>query len=349
MRLEVDRRCRGVLPHFFQDGVLWATRGNRWVRSTDLGRSFEVVARHSTGPQRLVSRVRAIDRFAHVSPFCVVPLADGALAFSGRGMSRWRRGTDHFQPLAGPVDFRPMRRGVCPAPDGSVYVGEYRHNGGEVPAGPRDPVHIWRWDGTTWTVAWRFPAGTVRHVHAVIAHPNNPDAFYVCTGDTDAESKVWRTTDRFETLEPWLEGGQHTRTCDLIFHDNAVFYGIDSPLETSGVCVVRDGEQTRLCDTPGPVYYGGRNEVGHLWFGTSVEVGPSVTTDRVHLFASRDGGRRFSDAFSRRGDRTPQLSAILFPRGVVPGNAVVFSLRATWRWEGQMVVGRLVKEGCALG
>ena len=343
MQMTIERRCRGVLPHYFADGVLWATRGNRWVQSADLGASFQEVARLVDGSQRAFSKLRAIDRFAHITPFAVVPTRDGAVAFAGRGLSRWQRGSDRFVPMDGPVDFRPMRRGVCAATDGSVYVGEYRHNGGELRTTQRAAVHIWRLDGDCWTTTWRFPEDTVRHVHAVIEHPARPGTFFVCTGDTNAESVVWLTTDAFETLTPWQAGGQQTRTCDLVFLDDALIWGIDSPLETSGICRVAgmDGPVERLCDTPGPIYYGGRNEAGHVWFGTSVEPGPSVVTDRVHLYASTDGGRCFADVFSRRADRTPQLSSILFPRGTVPGTAVVLSLRATWRWEGQMVVARI--------
>lgn len=344
MHLEVARRCAGVLPHYFQDGVLWATRGNRLVRSRDLGTHFEEVARLVTCRRRWIPRVRAIDRFAHVSPFVVVPLADGAMSFSGRGVARWSQGSGDFAPVDGPVDFRPMRKGVCPARDGSVYVGEYRHNGGELRTAPREAVHVWRYDGSAWTVAWRFDVDTVRHVHAVVQHPEASDCFYVCTGDTDAESVIWVTRDGFETLTPWVQHGQVSRTCDLLFDESSVLWGVDSPLETSGICRLVGSETVpeRLCDTPGPIYYGGQNEAGHLWFGTSVEAGPAVTTNRVHLYASTDGGGSFSDAWSRRGDASPQLSSLLFPRGVVPGDAVVLGLRATWRWEGHMVVGRLV-------
>ena len=344
MQLEVRHRRRGVLPHYFHDGVLWATRGNRWLWSTDLGASFEVAARLVTGPRRLVPRLRMVDRFAHVTPFVVVPTEAGALSFSGRGVAAWRRGEECFVPVPGPIDFRPMRKGVCSAADGSVYVGEYRHNGGEHRTAPRDPVHIWRWDGERWTVAWRFDEDTVRHVHAVIQHPEEPSIFYVCTGDTDEESVIWVTMDGFATLQPWMALGQTSRTCDLLFSDGDLFWGVDSPLEASAVCRLGGDETapTRLCETPGPVYYGGQNEAGQLWFGSSVEAGPSVQTRRVHLFAARGAGEPFTEVFSRRADPTPQLSSILFPRGTVPGDAVVFSLRATCRWEGQLVVGRLV-------
>lgn len=342
-QLIVERRCAGVRPHYFEDGVLWATRGNRLVRSDDLGRSFTAVAQLVEGRKRFMARLRSVDRFTHVSPFVVVPTPDGAMAFSGSGTSLWRRGTDRFTPMDGPVDFRPLRRGVCPTPNGRVYVGEYRMNGGEHRTRPRDPVHIWCWDGAGWSVVWRFPEDTVRHVHAILPDSSGPDSFFVCTGDTDEESVIWRTSDGFATLTPWLSDGQTSRACDLVFTNDAVLWGIDSPLKTSGICRLNAGDTapTRLRDVPGPVYYGGRNEAGHMWFGTSVEDGPSVTTNRVHLFASTDGGQAFHDAFSRRADSSPQLSVILFPRGVAPGDAVVFSLRATWRWEGQMVVGRL--------
>lgn len=344
MRLEVERRCRGVRPHYFEGRWLYATRGNRWVRTADLGRTFEPLARVHTDTRRLVARVRAVDRLLHASPFCVVPTPSGAMAFSGQGARLWRRGAAHFTALDGPVDFRPMRAGVGLAPDGSVLVGEYRDNGGEVPQRPRDPVHVWRWRDGVWSVAWRFRSGQVRHVHAVVAHPDLPDTFFVCTGDADAESVVWVTDDDFATLRPWLSAGQVSRTCSLELVGGRVVWGIDSPLETSGVCSAAfpDTAVVRHTDTEGPIYYSGRNAAGHVWFGVSVEPGPAVHTDRVQVVASVDGAQTFERVFSRRADPTPQLSCILSPRGISPENTVVFFLRATMRWDGQLVVARLL-------
>jgi len=344
MRLKVERLCKGVLPHVFVDGSLLATRGNELLRSTDLGASWCTVAQvYDRGDKRAVSsRLRPIDRFLHHSPFLVVPHDSGLLAFCRDGLRHLMVGASHFVPLASPIDFRPMRRGVCATSSGAVLVGEYRHNGGEARVQPRDPVHIHRWDGQDWDVAWTFPEDTVRHVHAIVEHPRRPGEVYVCTGDTDAESVIWRTTDGFETLTPWISEGQVSRACDLQFVDNDVLWGIDSPLKPSAICRF-DGEVARLTETPGPVYFGGHNAAGEIWFGTSVEAGPSVKTDRVHVFASVDGGRTFHDCFQRTADKLPQLSVVHIPSGTVPDDHVVVYLRATWRWEGCMVVGRLCR------
>ena len=342
MRLKVERRCRHVLPHTFVDGALIATRGNHLIRSTDLGASWETVARiyDRTDARAVSSRLRPIDRFVHHSPFLVVPHPDGMLAFTGGGLRHLPAGASHFVALDSPVDYRPMRRGVCVTASGVVLVGDYRHNGGEERLVPRETVHIHRWDGAAWTTAWTFPEDTVRHVHAIVEHPARPGELYVCTGDTDAESVIWRTTDDFQTLTPWVTAGQVSRACDLHFVEDDLLWGVDSPLKPSAICRF-DGELHRLQETPGPVYFGGRNEAGAMWFGTSVEAGPSVTTDQIHLFASTDGARSFHDCFSRTADKLPQLSVVHVPTGVVPGDRVVIYLRATWRWEGCMVVGRL--------
>lgn len=346
MKLEVIRRCSGVFPHAFSGPVLWASRGNAVCTSTDLGVTWRRRASVHSGAAAWVAGVRAVDRFVHVSPFVLVPLVDGgALAWSRGGLRRLWPGEHTFRPLDSPITFRPMRRGICTLSNGDVLVGEYRDNGGEVPRQPRKPVTIWRLRDGLWSEAWVFPAGSVRHVHALVPDPRVTGRVYVLTGDTDSEAAIWRTDDNFGSLAPYYAKGQHSRACDLLFSGDDLVWGIDSPLQTSGV--LRAGvDRTQaawLCTTQGPVYYGGQNEAGHMWFGTSVETGPSVTTRKVQVVASRDGWA-FSEAFSRSADRLPQLSQVHIPAGTAPGDAVVFSLRATWRWENSMVVGRLVDD-----
>jgi len=342
MRLKVDRLCKGVLPHVFVDGALLATRGNALVRSSDLGESWSTLARVYSDRRAVSAGIRSIDRFVHHSPSVVLPHDSGLLAFCRDGVRHLLTGASSFVALDSPIDFRPMRRGVCSASSGMVYVGEYRHNGGEERVAPRDPVHIHRWDGNRWDIAWTFPEDTVRHVHAIVEHPLRRGEVYVCTGDTDSESVIWRTTNAFATLTPWISEGQASRACDLQFVGDDLLWGIDSPLMPSAICR-HDGTLRRLEETPGPVYFGGRNEAGELWFGTSVEAGPSVKTDQLHVFASMDGGESFHDCFQRTADKLPQLSVVHIPSGVVPGDYVVVYLRATWRWEGCMVVGRLCR------
>ena len=343
LRFEPLRTLRGTLAHAAVDGVLWLSRGDRLFTSRDLGATLEPAGRVWGGLRGALAGLRPLDRFAHRAPDLVLPTPDGgAVAFAAHAMLHRAPGAPAFRPVPGPVDFRPMRRGACVSADGRVWVGEYRDNGGEVAARPRDPVHIWAWDGAAWAVAWRFPAGAVRHVHAVVPDRTRPGRFWVCTGDGDAESRIWQTDDAFGTLAPRVAAGQDSRACDLLPGPDGLCWGVDSPLRPSAI--VAEGPPgappRRLAETPGPVYFAAENESGHRIFSTSVERGPSVRAWRVGVWAAAPGGR-WARVLARTADPLPQVSLAHLPTGRLPGDSLVVSWRATLRAEGATVIGRL--------
>ncbi|MEL6343548.1 MAG: hypothetical protein AAFV53_10465 [Myxococcota bacterium] len=349
MKLSIVRKCHGYRPHFFDEDGLWATRGDGLYCSPDLGRSWRHHASIQGGRSALIARFRVADRLLHASARQVVRLGDGGMvAFTGTRQHHLPPGARRFSPMpAGPVDYRPVRRGVNVDADGRLQVGDYRDNFGEDPGeNVREPVHIRRCMDPArgvWETLYTFGPGTVRHVHAVIDDPFVPGRSWVCTGDTDEESVISYSDDGLQTLTPFAAEGQRSRAVDLLFTPTHLIWGVDSPLQQSGVVrKPRDGGATEwLQDTPCPVYYGAQNEAGHLFMTTCVEPGPAVTSDRVEVYASTDGVR-FESVLSRRADPSPQYAQIFVPHGIAPGDHMVVYFRATVRWENTMVVGRLV-------
>lgn len=347
LRFDPIRTLRGTLAHAVVDGALWLTRGDTLFTSRDLGATLQPVARVWGGLRGALAGLRPLDRFAHRGPDLVLPTpGGGAVAFAAHAMLHRAPGAPRFAEVPGPVDFRPMRRGACVAADGRVYVGEYRDNGGEVPARPRDAVHIWAWDGRDWAVAWRFPAGAVRHVHAIVADRAAPGRFWVCTGDTDDESRIWQTDDAFGHLEPRVAAGQASRACDLGGGAGGLWWGVDSPLLPSAVVEEgpAGGAPLRRAELPAPAYFLAENDAGHRILTTSVERGPSVRTRRVGVWAAPPGGA-WGRVLARTADPTPQVSLAHLPAGRLPGDSLVVSFRATLRSEGATVIGRLRPAG----
>jgi hypothetical protein len=348
MKLEIRRTCRGFFPHYFDGEWLIASRRNGLYRSRDLGQSWERIGRVYQDWRRLLTYIRLIDRITDASLSNATRSGEGdILGITGKHQRWLPRGATTFLPVNNsPIDHRPFRRDLLRGRDGLLYIAEYSFNFGEDPGtNQREPVRIYRCDDLStgqWTTVHEFPKGSIRHVHALIHDTVIEDRTWVCTGDADNESQILYSDDNFATLHPFAQAGQRTRTCDMLFSSDYVYWGVDSPLKQSGIIrKPRDGGELEwLCDVPCPVYFATRNEAQQYFFTTCVEPGPSVTSSRTEIYASVDG-EHFSSVFSLRADFMPQYSVLHFPKGTAPDDHVIFYSRATLRSENTLFVGRL--------
>lgn len=213
--------------------------------------------------------------------------------------------------------------------DGGIFYGEYRDNP------ERSPVAIWGSEdaGERWRTAWTFTG--VRHVHGVFHDPFD-EALWVTTGDCDKESGIWRTRDRFRTLEMILGGTQEFRVVQLLFTPNAVLFGSDAPDDANYLYRLdrRSGRVARTQGVGGPIFYGTRSG---LWtfFSTSVEPSRINTSRGAEVWASRDDGRTWTRAFTFKKDGLPsklfQYGQVLFPAGPgCPGRLWLTPFATQW-------------------
>ncbi len=183
-----------------------------------------------------------------------------------------------LQAAAGSLSYRPVHRfsqgsrplGICLTPGGELYWGEYFLN-----LRRAEPVGIYRSSdgGLTWEAAWTFQPGQVCHVHRVVHDPHD-GALLVLTGDRDAEAGIWRTADRFRTLDLVAGGSQQYRTAALIPTPAGLVFGTDNPRGVNRILrigrVGEGGSPEVLAEVGGPVIHGCR--VGEGWaFSTMVE------------------------------------------------------------------------------
>lgn len=289
-------------------------------------------------PLAFLGRPRLLDRALKTSILQVHDLGQGAL-LAGNAQAWWMI-TPHApaELLSGFPKTRPMNRGLCTSGQGLTYIADYFDNRDRQRA-----VRIHRMDRAGhFEVAWEFPPREVRHVHALIPDPEDEGRIWVLTGDGDQESRILFTDDQFRSLRVFRQDGQRTRAVDLIIREGMLFWGMDSPETTSFILATSKsgpGEIRTLQELPGPAYYATRNEAGGIYWGTTAEPGPSVRDRAGHVFGSlRDGN--WSEVWRRWKDPFPQHGIFYLPRGVLPGNFLVFSQRALFPHEGRMTVAR---------
>lgn len=337
-RMDVLHRIPNTLVHSWNEEGLVVSRKNTFYLIPDLSSPrLDYLGQIPWSWRQWPCHLRIIDR----------ALKQGILQVHRSGSGFWLVANGHHlwridpngktTPVPRFSATRPMNRGICDGEGGYTYIAEYVSN--------RDrtiPIHVFRSrDLLHFEVAWEFESGQVRHVHALIPDLDG-SRIWILTGDHDNESNIYYTDDAFSTLELFLNEGQRTRATDLLLTDEALIWGMDSPLEQSFILTANRGPSRvsrNLCPLPGPVYYSMRNAAGGLYLGTTVEPGPAVIDDCGRIFANCKAGK-WSEIHCRRNDRSPQYGIFYFPKGTLPENYLVFSQRALRPDEGYLTIAR---------
>lgn len=303
------RLVGGGSLHHIDDHNLYAARGPYILKGT-AGQDFQTLARlPTTFATRVSASFRPLARLlrSHVSH--IERFGDSLVVVGfGRIWCLHHDSGDLMGPPAPVVGSRPLA--LCVTPHG-LYYGEYRNNS------ERRPVHVmFSADGLDWTTAHEFRG--VRHIHGVYYDPY-ADALWATSGDTDAESAIWCSDDRFASVRRMLGGSQQARAIGLLFTRKHVYFGSDTPDETNHLYRLDriTGEVRRLMSVEGSVFHASR--AGEwLLFSTAVEPSRSNRSKDAVLYGSRDGetwleiARRPKDAWALRYFQYGQL---LLPSG----------------------------------
>ncbi len=298
---------------------VYASRGYVLYESSDGGRTFERVAAAPVSTTEGALAAGSItSRLLRAGLFGVEPAADGSLvAIARRRILHLEAGSQRFA-VAHRVTrgTRPLR--ICRTPTGPLYFGEYFGNP------ERDQVHVYGSDdgGRSWSVAHTFPAGSIRHVHAVHWDPWRLGV-WVLTGDDGDEAGLWWTSDGFRTLDPVLRGDQRARAIGMLPTQEGIVVPMDSPTETNRVNLFdpRTGRMDELATLPGSAFFASRAR-GVLLVSTAVEAKGVNADPRVALYASADGTHwepvaRFERDLAWLHDKRGylQLPALVLPTG----------------------------------
>lgn len=267
--LQVEQIISGSQIHYLDGGVIWASRGQTILLSKDRGKTWNSVARIGDSLKAYtLGRSRLLTRLLRLGIHNILVLQSGTvLAITEGKIYRSTGGRNVFQVVhRSKRGKRPLREGFTAGSEGDVYYGEYWSN----PS--RKAVRLWKSeDGENWEVAFEFPPGRVRHIHAVQVDPFT-NHLWLTTGDLDHECQIAFSSDGGQSFTPIGQGSQMWRAVSLVFTKEAVYWGSDNPAGHNHIYRWdrSSGLVEQIAPVRGPVYYGKR--VGEcLLFSTAVE------------------------------------------------------------------------------
>lgn len=237
----------------------------------------------------LLAGFRLTERLLRLEPRVACALPDGNYLLSCGGViyrvdvaeKALRKELQLRAGMNNPLTFTRYRAGT---PEEEILFGEYFSNN------QKEPVSIYRRKAGSWRKVYSFPAGQVYHIHGIVADDKN-SWIYILTGDQDAESAIWRTTDDFQTVEPLAQGSQQYRSCVAFPAEGGLIYATDTPREENRLYrLYQEAGQwktTPLCVIPGPCIYGTQRRNG-WYFATSVE-GDDTLSPMRYRFSNKLG------------------------------------------------------------
>jgi hypothetical protein len=313
-------KCMGKFPRMralYWDGdVLYASRGYELLKAKFNGDpvSWQTVGHYRPEWWRKISSTSRLsfrlfrDGFHALNvlptkhlvgavPKAIITLAPGETEF--RISHRILRGT------------RPLH--IASTPDGHLYWGEYFDNQ------HRDEVHIFTStdDGASWSVAYTFPKGTIRHVHNIV-YDEWENCLWVLTGDNGAECRILKASCDFRTVDVIISDNQQARAVAFVATRDTLFFSSDTPFEANHIYRLdRRRNLQQLTDITSSSIYGCR--VGNaIFFSTMIEPTDVNRDHNARLYGSADGGS-WQSPLTWYKDRWPkglfQFGNILLPDG----------------------------------
>jgi hypothetical protein len=280
-----------IVQEFDRKDNLWATRGLLIYYLRNGEDKFKKVARVPSGFSFFWLNNFTIIRKFTLRPECVEMSVNDAgyiCAFSsGRMWISQGIGKKFNKTLKLPnygigVGRGIMSTGLAQVNDEEFSFGEYFNNP------ERSKVRIYKYKNTNrlWEKVYEFLPGQIRHIHALQKDPYT-GKLWICTGDEDNEALIGWSDDNFKTIVTIGQGSQKWRACQLVFTEEAIYWGTDTGEIDSGGIYKWDKEKQevkRLQSIPGAIFFGTRLANGTIVMSTDREGFPNETDDKTRLF-----------------------------------------------------------------
>jgi hypothetical protein len=221
-----------IVQEFDEAGNLWATRGLLLYKLENGGHEFHKIARIPTGNSVFWLNNFSLFRRLTLRPECaeitiaqngsICSFSCGKMWIGKKSEGRLKR-TLSLKHFGRKIGRGIMSTGLLKINNNSFYFGEYFSNP------ERTNVDIYKYcpSNNSWEAAYEFQAGQIRHVHALQRDPYS-GRLWICTGDEDNEAMIGWSDNYYKTIEPIGRGSQIWRACQLVFTEEAVYWGTDT-------------------------------------------------------------------------------------------------------------------------
>ena len=293
----IEKQIPGMLVQEKNGDVLWASSGSKLFRSCDEGNSWEKTGRlpYSLDKENILRHIPIIKNLLGGSGISDMKILNsGTMLVFGAWESRWLwRSVDGGKTFS---RLHRLRHAFLPQgiteKNGIVFYGEY------VLDEEKDCVYIWKGvkDATKWSVIYSFPAGSIRHIHAV-QYDKYGDKLWVATGDNDAECKIMYSEDDGKTFVILGQGTQEWRTVSLMFTQKYVYWGMDSPGIQNYIFRWdrNSGKTEKVAEIDGPAYFSTVLNDGTLVLATTVEQITVNIENKAHVWIKKNNIEEWQD------------------------------------------------------
>jgi len=269
----------GKVDYHCYDGVhLWGSRGNRILRSADLGSTWYEYSRINNSQ---MTRLRMYNRLTRNGIHNIIPVDNETIVV----VVKKRFLVFHQKQLMVEVQIekgsRPLRQGVLKK-DNHVIYGDYWGNPN------REPVSVCQFDPYKGDVQVLLSLKNKRHIHFIQQDVFEQRKIIIGTGDRDSESGIYSYDLGTGVLETIGCGSQDWRAVSLLQKGDYFYWGSDCPYKQNHVYRYdrRRGVLERIQPISGPAYYAAVNSEGRMFLATTIE---RRKKHRAIVYSSTDG------------------------------------------------------------
>lgn len=157
-----------------------------------------------------------------------------------------------------------------------LVYGEYCDNS------VRESVGVYKFDGVKLDLF--FNVSGVRHIHGVF-YDKHSSELYVTTGDYHNEAGIWKFDESGSCLSPVLVGGQQCRAVQLLFDEENIYFGTDTPIEQNYIYKLNKKSKTlsEVAKVSSSVFYGTYWQSSFI-FSTVVEPSKYNRTKTIEIW-----------------------------------------------------------------
>jgi len=333
----IEKIISGYCVLNIHNNIIYASKGYKIYRSSDETKTWELDGIVDDFKFSNLARIRLSARLFRAEVTDLLVLKDGSRVLIGKkGIFVAQKDSKKYKKsFSIPRGTRPLN--ICEGADGVLYFGEYLRNI------ERTPIHIYHSHdgGFTWKVCYTFKENTIRHVHGIF-YDKYEDKIWFATGDWDGECIIGSTSNDFNDVHYFKEGGQKYRTVILLFFKDFIIYGTDTEFEENAIYKVNrlDGTEERVQNVQGSIM-SGSNDGDNIVISTTVEPSDVNTDLNSYVWFSNDGVN-WKELCSFEKDfldqKYFQYGRVRFPRNAMVGNKLYLTGHALKSIDGKTVI-----------